>query len=126
MRRGAAPAWINAAALLLAMALTPAMFHPALSDDAAIAAAALSFTIGGMVPAATFASVPLVAASPRAIGPINGLVAQAGSLGSLAGPPLLALWVDWTDWPFAPMLLLAVAVLGAAAALAVRRASPPP
>ncbi len=28
--------------------------------------------------------------TPRAIGPINGLVAQAGSLGSLAGPPLLA------------------------------------
>jgi len=78
------------------------------------------------VPAATFASVPLVAGNPRAIGPINGLVAQAGSLGSLAGPPLLAVWVDWTDWRFAPMLLLAIAVLGAAAALAVRRASPPP
>ena len=71
------------------------------------------------MPAATFASVPLVAANPRAIGPINGLVAQAGSLGSLAGPPLLALWVDWTDWSFAPLLLLAIAVLGAAAALAV-------
>jgi len=59
---------------------------------------ALSFAIGGLVPAATFASVPLVAANPRAIGPINGLVAQAGSLGSLVGPPLLAGWVDWTGW----------------------------
>ena len=87
---------------------------------------ALSFAVGGLVPAATFASVPQVAASPRAIGPINGLVAQAGSLGSLAGPPLLAVWVDWTSWPFAPLLLLTIAVLGAAAALAVRRASPPP
>ena len=53
-------------------------------------------------------------ADPRAIGPINGLLAQAGSLGSLAGPPLLALWVDWTGWALAPVLLLAVAVLGAA------------
>jgi hypothetical protein len=33
------------------------------------------------------------------------------------------MWVDWTDWGFAPMLLLAIAVIGAAAALAVRRAS---
>jgi len=70
--------------------------------------------------------VPLVASTPHAIGPINGLVAQAGSLGSLAGPPVLALWVGWSDWSLAPVLLLVVAAMGAAAALAVRRASPPP
>ena len=86
----------------------------------AVVGFALSFAVGGLVPAATFASVPLVAANARAIGPINGLVAQAGSLGSLAGPPLLAVWVGWTGWSFAPLLLLTIATIGAAAAFAVR------
>jgi hypothetical protein len=95
----------------------------------AVAGFAVGFAIGGLVPAATFASVPLVAANARAIGPINGLIAQAGSLGSLAGPPVLALWVGWSSWTMAPLLLLAIAAVGAAAALATspaRRASPPP
>ena len=125
MRAGVSPGRL-AAIGLMGSTVVAALCFTALPLPMAVAGFALSFAIGGLVPAATFASVPLVAANPSAIGPINGLVAQAGSLGSLAGPPLLAVWVDWTDWSFAPMLLLAIAVLGAAAALAVRRASPPP
>jgi hypothetical protein len=78
-----------------------------------IAGFAVSFAIGGLVPAAAFASVPGLAPGPRAIGPINGLLAQAGSLGSLAGPPVLALWVEGTSWTWAPALLLVVAIAGA-------------
>jgi MFS family permease len=81
-----------------------------------IAAFAASFATGGLVPSAVFASVPRLAPGPRAIGPINGLLAQAGSLGSLAGPPLLALWVELTNWAWAPALLLGVAAVGAIAA----------
>ena len=125
MRAGVSAGRLAAIGLLGSMALA-ALCFTALPLSLTVVGFALSFAIGGLVPAATFASVPQVAASPRAIGPINGLVAQAGSLGSLAGPPLLAVWVDWTSWPFAPLLLLTIAVLGAAAALAVRRASPPP
>ena len=125
MRGGVSPGRLAAIGLLGSMALA-ALCFTVLPLPMAVVGFALSFAIGGLVPAATFASVPLVAANARAIGPINGLVAQAGSLGSLAGPPLLAVWVDWTDWPFAPLLLLTIAVLGAAAAFAVRRASPPP
>jgi hypothetical protein len=43
------------------------------------------------------------------------LLAQAGSLGSLAGPPVLALWVELTNWAYAPLLLVAVAALGVVA-----------
>ena len=75
----------------------------------AIAGFAVSFAIGGLVPSAAFASVPRLAPEPRAIGPINGLLAQAGSLGSLAGPPALALWVELAGWAWAPLMLLAVA-----------------
>jgi MFS family permease len=122
MRAGVSPGPLAAIGLVGSMALA-ALCFTVLPLPIAVVGFALSFAVGGLVPAATFASVPQVAASPRAIGPINGLVAQAGSLGSLAGPPLLAVWVDWTSWPFAPLLLLTIALLGAAAALAVRRAS---
>ena len=121
MRAGFSPNRLTAIGLLGSMALA-ALCLTALPLPIAVVGLALSFAVGGLVPAATFSSVPLIAATPRAIGPINGLVAQAGSLGSLVGPPLLALWVDWTAWPFAPLLLLAIAVIGTAAALAVRRA----
>lgn len=120
MRAGFSPGRLAAIGLLGSMAVA-ALCFTALPLPMVVVGLALSFAIGGLVPAATFSSVPLVAATPRAIGPINGLVAQAGSLGSLAGPPLLALWVGWTDWPFAPALLLTIAVIGSAAALAVRK-----
>jgi predicted MFS family arabinose efflux permease len=82
----------------------------------------LSFALGGLVPAASFASVPVIAGDLRAIGPVNGLLAQAGSLGSLAGPPVLAAWIDLAGWSSAPWLLLAIAAAGSACALAGRRA----
>jgi MFS family permease len=90
-------------------------FRPELGVPVSVAGLAVSFAIGGLVPAAAFASVPRLAPGPRAIGPINGVLAQAGSLGSLAGPPVLALWVELTSWAWAPALLLAVAVVGAIA-----------
>ncbi|MBY0323999.1 MAG: MFS transporter [Reyranella sp.] len=120
MRAGVSPGRLAAIGLLGSMVLAALCFS-ALPLPMVVVGFALSFAIGGLVPAATFASVPLVATTPRAIGPINGLVAQAGSLGSLAGPPALALWVGWTGWPYAPVLLLTIAVIGAAAALAVRK-----
>jgi predicted MFS family arabinose efflux permease len=120
MRAGFSPGRLAAVGLLASTALAAlCLAVPPLA--LAVAGLALSFALGGLVPAAVFASVPLVAANARAIGPINGLVAQAGSLGSLAGPPLLAEWVRWVGWTSAPVMLLVIAVIGAACALAVRR-----
>jgi MFS family permease len=118
MRRGVPPSWIGAAGLLLSMGLTPFMFSTLPGDGLAIAAVALSFIIGGVVPAAAFAAVPLLAREARAIGPLNGLIAQAGSLGSLGGPPLVALFVDTAGWAMAPALLLALAGVGSLCLLA--------
>ena len=118
MRRGTAPGRLAAIGLAAStLAAAPAFSH-AVGLPLAVAGFAASFAIGGLVPAAAFASVPRIAPDQRAIGPINGLLAQAGSLGSLAGPPTLAYWVDWAGWSVAPLLLLAIAALGAAAALA--------
>ncbi|MGZ5913422.1 MAG: MFS transporter [Reyranella sp.] len=120
MRRGTSPGRL-AALGLIASAVISTLSFSATSVPLAVAGFALSFAVGGLLPAAVFASVPRVAADKRAIGPVNGLLAQTGSLGSLAGPPALALWVEATDWSLAPMLLLAVAAIGAACALVVKR-----
>jgi MFS family permease len=120
LRRGVAPGRLIAIGLVASTAIAALSFG-SVSAPLDIAGFALSFAVGGLVPAATFASVPMVATDARAIGPINGLLAQAGSLGSLAGPPLLALWVEWLGWPTAPVMLIAVAAIGAAAAFRVKR-----
>jgi MFS family permease len=122
MRRGAAPGRLVAVGLIASTVIAAMSFSAAAPVPLAVAGFAVCFALGGLAPAAAFASVPQVAADMRALGPINGLVAQAGSLGSLAGPPVLALWIDWTGWALAPVLLLAVAAIGAACALAVRPA----
>jgi MFS family permease len=121
MRRGTSPGRL-AALGLLATAVIAALSFSATSVPLAVAGFALSFGLGGLMPAAAFASVPLVAVDRRAIGPVNGLLAQAGSLGSLAGPPALALWVEATDWSLAPLMLVVVAAIGAACARAVKPA----
>lgn len=121
MRRGASPGRLVAVGLVASTVLAALSFSAAAPVPLVVAGFAVSFAIGGLVPAAAFASVPLVAADMRAIGPINGLLAQAGSLGSLAGPPLLALWVGWFGWSLAPVMLLAIAAIGTASALAIKR-----
>jgi sugar phosphate permease len=120
MHRGIPPATLTAIGLLASTALAALSFSAAMPLSLAIASFAGAFAVGGLVSAATFSSVPRVASDVRAIGPINGLLAQAGSLGSLAGPPVLALWVEGTSWSLAPLLLLAIAALGAAPVLAAR------
>jgi MFS family permease len=73
---------------------------------------AIFFVAGGAVPAAAFAAVPRLARDMRSLGPVNGLIAQSGCLGSLTGPPLLALWVERAGWPSAPWPVAAVSVAG--------------
>lgn len=121
MRRGVSPGRLTAVGLIASAVIAAFSFNAAAPMALAIAGFAISFAAGGLAPAAVFASVPLVAVDARAVGPINGLVAQASSLGSLAGPPVLALWVEWAGWSLAPVMLLVVAAIGAASALAVRR-----
>jgi MFS family permease len=121
MRRGASPGRLVAVGLIASTVIAALSFSAA-PVPLAVAGFAVCFALGGLVPAAAFASVPQVATDRRAVGPVNGLLAQTGSLGSLAGPPALALWVETTDWSLAPVMLLSVAAIGAACALAVKPA----
>jgi hypothetical protein len=77
----------------------PALLH-VLPLPIAVVGFALSFAIGGLVPAATFASVPLVAANARAIGRSTAWWRRPAAWGRWPVRLLLAVWVDWTSWPF--------------------------
>lgn len=120
MRRGVSSGRLMAVGLIASTGLAALSFAATVPLLPAVVCLGLSFALGGLVPSAVFASVPLVASDARAIGLINGLIAQAGSLGSLAGPPVLALWIEWVGWSLAPVLLLSIALIGAGCALAIR------
>jgi hypothetical protein len=60
--------------------------------------------------------VPLVAADPRAIGPINASLAQAGSWDHWPARRSSRCAVGWAGWTSAPVLLMAIAAVGAACA----------
>ncbi|MBS0525773.1 MAG: MFS transporter [Proteobacteria bacterium] len=121
MHRGATTGRLIAFGLAASTVAAVLAFRPEFGLSLSITGFALSFAIGGLVPSAAFAAVPRLAPGPRSIGPINGLLAQAGSLGSLAGPPVLALWVEFTGWVYAPLLLLVVAAVGVVAVNALQK-----
>jgi MFS family permease len=121
MRHGRASLGLGALGLIASTLAASFALLVRVPIELSFAVFAASFALGGVVPAIAFASVPLVAGHPHRIGPINGLLAQAGSLGSLAGPPLLALWVHAVGWSLAPVFLLTIAAVGAAFMLAARR-----
>lgn len=121
MRRGAVPGRLVAVGLLTSAALAALMLERAVPLALVGEGLAASFALGGLVPAAVFAAVPSIAPDASAIGPINGLLAQAGSLGSLAGPPLIALCVEWGGWWLGSVILLAVAAVGASCAMGIAR-----
>ena len=61
---------------------------------------------GGLIPSTTLSLVPR-AATPDALGSLNGLINQAVQLGSLVGPPLVGLGVALGDgWPGALWVLV--------------------
>lgn len=112
MRRGASARALTMVGLLVPGAVTWLIFPAVMPTWVALAAAAAAFVAGGFVPAAIFAWVPQLVSHPGAIAPMNGLIAQCGSLGSLLGPPLLAIWVSALGWSAAPVFLLAIAIAG--------------
>jgi hypothetical protein len=78
--------------------------------------------MGGAVPAAAFAAVPLLAQSPGGIAAINAAIASMGSLGTFVGGPLGA----WAQDRFGgPGLAVAALVAMALSMVAFRRADRP-
>ncbi|MCX5366651.1 MFS transporter [Streptomyces sp. NBC_00124] len=90
----------------------------------AVGAAVMQFA-GGLVLAVLYANVPSVARSPHELGRGYGLLNQAGSAGTLLGPPAFGFAVTRSGWASATVLVTAVALGGLALFLvATRRRGP--
>jgi len=120
--RAGVPIWASIAAAFGFFALSGfAIYGGGLPPQGVALIAALALGIGGLAPGAIYAAVPYAAPGPHAVAPAIGLVQQASNLGQFAGPVVLGLWVQHLGWDAAPAILAPLALLGLAAAFAVRR-----
>ncbi|MGJ3262401.1 MAG: MFS transporter [Salinarimonas sp.] len=85
-----------------------------------VAAAVVVIVLSALVPSGVFATLPLIA-SPEDVGPLSGLVAQMGSLGSLVGPPLVTWWTAQFGWASGVVPFCAICLLGMALFVAPSR-----
>nr|WP_281196427.1 MFS transporter [Streptomyces lushanensis] len=107
LRRGVAARHVFTAALLMPLGAAVA-FQQSGGIGLSAAGALLVALANELVVAAAFAMIPVVVSRPSDIGVTNGLLAQIGSAGSLAGPPLVSMVLlaagGW--WAVAPTVLV--------------------
>jgi MFS transporter, DHA1 family, inner membrane transport protein len=78
--------------------------------------------VGGIVPGCVLASVPHF--SGAQVAAVNGLVVQGSNLGIVLGPILISSVVARYGWPFAPVVAVGGALLGAGFVFALSRCKP--
>lgn len=93
----------SAAVVLIASAFLA--FADAAVPFQVVAFAAIAVLMSGILVAQTFAAVPRVARTPLLIGPVNGLVAQLGSVGALTGPPMIGALITYAGWSAVPFVV---------------------
>ncbi|GAA2336111.1 MFS transporter [Streptomyces cuspidosporus] len=110
LRRGAPMKYLFTAALLMPVGAFAA-FGSAGGLGISMTSAVLIAVTNELVVATVFAALPLVVRTSADVGVANGVVAQLGSVGSLAGPPLVGLVVTAADgwWAVGPALLVGCA-----------------
>ncbi len=121
IRRGLSPLRLAWAGLIVPAVLSLAVFTAAVPIAPVVIATALALFVGALSPAATYALIPRIDANPLHFAPINGLLMQIGSLGTLIGPPLIGAWTERMGWGSSPILLLALAAAGIACLIDVAR-----
>lgn len=65
----------------------------------------------GFIPSGIFASLPSLVAQSE-LGALNGIVAQAGSIGSFVGPPVVMWWTDVFGWSLGLVPFCGFCILG--------------
>lgn len=115
--------WLIIAIIPVVMGLFGvASFGETMPIAAKIGFAMAASGLGGMLPAAVLASVPVHAREQSEIATVNGVVTQLLNIGSFIGPPALAALVSQLGgWSQGRWLLLAAGLLGCALALMLRR-----
>jgi predicted MFS family arabinose efflux permease len=97
------------------------VYQPWTGDTPRLALAFAFSYFGGMLPATVMAGSPVHAPSLNQIGTTNGLIMQGVNVGQLAGPPAFAALVSAAGWSAGPLLVVAMAAIGIAAAVGIAR-----
>ena len=115
------PRWLLVAIVSASQGVLLFGIFSALVPAFARLAFALAFSmIGGILPAAILAGVPVHSRSPAEIGATNGVLVQGSNIGTLMGPPIVAMLVaTFGDWGKAGSLLGLFGGLGIVLALAL-------
>ena len=125
IRRGVSPVRLAWVGLIAPALLSVAVFIPAVPIAPVVIATVGALFLGGLVPAAVYALIPRVAPDPTHFAPVNGLLMQLGSLGTLIGPPLFGGWANLLGWASSPILLIALAAGGIVCLIGVMRTAAP-
>ncbi len=122
IRRGMSPMRLAQIGLIIPAILSVAIFLPDTALPAVIICTALAMVIGALIPAAVYAMIPRIEPDPKKFAPINGLLMQIGSSGTLIGPPLFAGWTEAFGWTLAPLLLILISAAASLCLFTIRRA----
>lgn len=118
LHRGARRWILLLTAFILMLVCASGIFSP---DLAAVWKLPLAFAFnffGGLLPAAILAATAAHAPRPEMIGTINGVVVQGAAIGSLAGPPAMAVMIaGFGGWAGTYWLMAICSVLGVALAI---------
>ncbi len=121
LQRGA-PRWQLMLAGFVAIAACTVGVYTALFDQGLryVLVVALSF-IGGVIPGCCFAGAPVHSPTPALVATTNGLIIQGSAIGQVISPPTVAVVVAaWGGWQAAPLVLVALAGIGAMLSIGIR------
>ncbi|MEU6699877.1 MFS transporter [Pseudonocardia sp. NPDC046786] len=127
LRRGA-PRWLLIAVAAGVMGAAAVGVYAAALPFAASYACALVFSaVGGLLPAAVLAGVPVLAPRPDLVPVTNGLVVQGIGIGMVAGPVTAGALAQWAGgWHATPLVVTTAAALVVVVAFRLRRIEIPP
>jgi len=118
LHRGARRWLLIGSAFVLMMACATGIFAEAVAVEWKLPLAFLFNFCGGLLPGSVLAAAAAHAPSPGMLGSFNGVVVQSANIGSLIGPPAMALAIGPAGaWSDSHGLILACGGLGLCLAL---------
>jgi MFS family permease len=113
LHRGMRRWWLVVAAFVIMLLCAAGIFAPSVPELWKLPLAFAFNLFGGLLPAALLAGTAAHAPRPAMIGTINGIVVQGANIGSLAGPPAMALMIaSFGGWAGTHWLMTVCGVLG--------------
>ena len=114
--------WLLIGVAYVVMGVCGALIFAPLTPEGVKVPLAVSFAlVGGVLPAACLAGAAAHAPGPAQVATASGFVVQGAAIGSVLGPPALAVVTDaFGGWGEAWWTMLACPGIGLAAAIALR------